>query len=113
MIDLQIGGYSMMKRLNAILLTIMLCTALCCTGASANVWGLTGKLYQIVEQSKAWDDYTTLSNQDGPFAVMQARYHNALFFADDQDKHADRMPPQNARAFGESKFKNKQEILHR
>ena len=45
MIDLQIGGYSMMKRLNAILLTIMLCTALFCTGASANVWGLTGKLY--------------------------------------------------------------------
>ena len=86
MIDLQIGGYSMMKRLNAILLAIMLCTALFCTGASANVWGLTGKLYQIVEQSKAWDDYTTLSNQDGPFAVMQARYHNALFFADDQDK---------------------------
>ena len=73
-----------MKKHLSILLAVMLCSALFCTGAFANSWGLTGKLYQAVEQSKAWDDYTTLSNQEGPFAVMKARYHNALFFADDQ-----------------------------
>ena len=85
-INLQIGGYPMKKHLSMILLAIMLCTALLCTGASANSWGLTGKLYQAVEQSKAWDNYSALSNQDGPFAVMKARYHNALFFVDNQGK---------------------------
>ena len=74
----------MKKYLSIILLIAMLCMELLCTSASANSWGLTGKLYQAVEQSKAWDDYSTLSNQDGPFAVMKARYHNALFFVDDQ-----------------------------
>ena len=33
-----------------------------------------------------WDDYTTFSNQEGPFAVMQSRYHHALFFVDNQDR---------------------------
>ena len=84
--DLQIGGYFMKKSLGVLLFTAMLCMTLLCTSASANSWGLTGKLYQAVEQSKAWEDYSTLSNQDGPFAVMMARYHNALFFVDDQGK---------------------------
>ena len=57
-----------------------------CGTASANSWGLTGKLYQAVERSKAWENYTTLSNQEGPFAVMKSRYHHALFFADSQDR---------------------------
>ena len=74
----------MMKHLSMILLTVILCMTLLCTSASANSWGLTGKLVQAVEQSKAWDDYSTLSNQDGPFAVMKTRYHHALFFVDDQ-----------------------------
>jgi len=68
--DLQIGGYFMKKSLGVLLFTAMLCMTLLCTSASANSWGLTGKLYQAVEQSKAWEDYSTLSNQDGPFAVM-------------------------------------------
>ena len=53
--------------------------------ASANSWGLTGKLYRAVAQSKSWDDYTTLSNQEGSFAVMHSRYHHALFFVDSED----------------------------
>ena len=70
------------------LITVMmiLVSLLLCSTASANSWGLTGKLYRAVERSKAWENYSTLSNQDGSFAVMQARYHNALFFADDQDQ---------------------------
>lgn len=76
----------MKKRLIMILFLVMLCMALLCTSASANSWGLTGKLYQAVEQSKAWEDYSILSNQAGPFAVMKARYHSALFFVDDQGK---------------------------
>ena len=72
--DLQIGGYFMKKSLGVLLFTAMLCMTLLCTSASANSWGLTGKLYQAVEQSKAWEDYSTLSNQDGPFAVMAMGY---------------------------------------
>ena len=60
-----------MKKYLIILLAAMLCTALFCTGASANSWGLKGKLYQAVEKSKAWDDYSTLSNQADSFAVMK------------------------------------------
>ena len=44
--DLQIGGYFMKKCLSVILFTVMLYMILLCTSASANSWGLTGKLYQ-------------------------------------------------------------------
>ena len=59
---------------------------LLCGTASANSWGLNGKLLTAVMADHSWDDYTTLSNQEGPFAVMQSRYHNALFFADNQGR---------------------------
>ncbi len=72
----------MKKYFRMILLFAMTVSLLLCGSASANSWGLTGKLYQAVERSKAWDDYTTLSNQAGPFAVMKTRYHHALFHAD-------------------------------
>ena len=75
-----------MKKRLAVFILVTMCMLLVCTGASANSWGLTGKLYQAVEQSKAWDEYSTLSKQAGPFAVMHTRYHNALFFADDMDR---------------------------
>ena len=51
--------------------------------ASANSWGLTGDLLEAVMAVSTWNDYHTLSNQSGPFAVMQSRYHQALFYADD------------------------------
>ena len=70
-----------MKKLIAALLILCL-PAVCLCGASANSWGLSGDLYRAVEQAKTWDDYTRLSNQAGDFAVMQSRYHNALFYAD-------------------------------
>ena len=78
----------MKKQILPVLILLLACMILICTGASANSWGLKGKLYQAVEQSKAWDDYTTLSNQEGSFAVMQARYHHALFFVDNAGKSA-------------------------
>ena len=62
---------------------ILLLSAVCLiAGASANSWGLKGDLYRAVEQAKTWDDYTLLGNQAGDFAVLQSRYHNALFYAD-------------------------------
>ena len=76
----------MKKQILPVLILLLACMILICTGASANSWGLKGKLYQAVEQSKAWDDYSTLSNQEGQFAVMKARYHHALFFVDNAGK---------------------------
>ena len=76
----------MNKRLCVYLAIVMLIGSfLLCGTASANSWGLTGKLYQAVERSKAWDDYTILGNQEGPFAVMHSRYHHALFFVDSEN----------------------------
>ena len=77
-----------MKKSLCVFLAVALLTGsfLLCGTASANSWGLKGKLYQAVERSKAWEDYSTLSNQEGPFAVMHTRYHNALFFADSADQ---------------------------
>ena len=69
-----------------ILFLLLACMVVACVGASANSWGLTGALYGAVERSKAWDNYSTRGNQAGPFAVMEARYHHALFYVDDQDK---------------------------
>ena len=74
----------MKKTLAAVLLLLLL--AAVCTGASANSWGLSGKLYQAVERSKAWEDYSILGKQQGPFAVMKSRYHYALFYVDPQEQ---------------------------
>lgn len=76
----------MRRSIRIVITAILLIALLLCSFASANGWGLTGKLYQVLEQSKAWDDYSTLSNQAGPFAVMHNRYHHALFFVDDVDR---------------------------
>ena len=70
-----------------ILLVAVLMTVLLIGGkASANSWGLKGKLLNAVMKDHTWDDYSTLSNQEGSFAVMKARYHHALLFVDDLEK---------------------------
>ena len=63
---------------------ILFLAFLFCTAASANSWGLNGQLLAAVMKHPVWDDYHTLSNQEGPFAVMQSHYHHALFFVDEQ-----------------------------
>ena len=73
-----------MKKRIALILVLVLAAAALCSSASANSWGLKGKLYQAVEKSKAWDDYTSVSNQADCFAVLGARYHNALFYVDSE-----------------------------
>ena len=77
----------MKKHLATVLVLILAALALC-GGASANSWGLTGTLYRVVEQSKAWDNYTSLSSQADCFAVMcdYGDYHNALFHVDKEDR---------------------------
>ena len=77
----------MKKRFGLMIPVFVLMVALLLSGtASANSWGLKGKLLISVMADHAWDDYSTLSNQEGSFAVMKARYHHALFFADDLDR---------------------------
>ena len=77
----------MKKRFQVILLVVVLMTALLVSGtASANSWGLKGKLLNAVMKDHRWDDYSTLSNQEDAFAVMKARYHHALFFVDDLER---------------------------
>ena len=71
-------------RIMAVLLLAGL--LLICGTASANSWNLKGRLYRAVEQSREWIDYTALSSQADSFAVMKARYHHALFYADAQER---------------------------
>ena len=68
------------RRLGFVL--VVLCLVLGCVSASANSWGLKGKLLKAVSAVHDWDDYSTLSRQAGDFAVMHARYQNALFWED-------------------------------
>ena len=76
-----------MKKSICVILAVSLLAGsfLLCETASANSWGLKGKLLTAVMADHTWDDYTTLSNQEASFAVMQSRYHNALFFVDSQE----------------------------
>ncbi len=57
-------------------LTLLLVLAL--SSALANSWGLSGELLQAVMEDKRWDDYSSITNQQGDFAVMGSRYHNVL-----------------------------------
>ena len=74
----------MRKRIFLILL--LTCLVLVFTSASANSWNLKGKLLQAMIKTHDWDDYYLLGNQADPFAVMQSRYHHAMFFVDDLER---------------------------
>lgn len=71
-----------MKRLLAFLL-LTACFLSMMPVASANGWGLTGKLLDAVSDDHTWNDYTTICKQAGNVAVMGSRYHNALMFLED------------------------------
>ena len=59
-----------------ILLSVLICFAV--SPALANSWGLKGDLLSVVMDDHRWDDYSTISTQQGDFAVMGSRYHNVL-----------------------------------
>lgn len=61
-----------MKKSICVILAVSLLAGsfLLCGTASANSWGLQGKLLTVVMADHTWDDYTTLSNQEASFAVM-------------------------------------------
>lgn len=80
----QNGGITVRKRIFLILL--LTCLVLVFTSASANSWNLKGKLLQAMIKTHDWDDYYLLGNQADPFAVMQSRYHHAMFFVDDLER---------------------------
>ncbi len=67
------------RRMCLVIVCILL---LVCVSASANSWKLKGRLLDAVSSVHTWDDYSTLSSQAGDFAMMHARYHNALFWSD-------------------------------
>ena len=68
--------------------TVLLLTAVLvfmCASASANSWGLKkGKLLNVISEDHTWDNYSVSGGgaQAMDYAVLHARYHNALFFAD-------------------------------
>lgn len=59
-----------------ILLALLVCLAI--SPALANSWGLTGDLLSVVMEDDRWDDYSTITRQQGDFAVLGGRYHNVL-----------------------------------
>lgn len=62
---------------------VLVALGFCLTvSASANLWGLRGALYQAFSAEKTWDDYLTVADQKGNFAILGDRYHNALFYAE-------------------------------
>lgn len=81
-------------------LTWMMSLVLLCSfvTASANGWGLTGGIYDIVSDDKAYDSYTAIADDGnervgtGAFsrhlnhAILSSRYHNVLIAAQRVDK---------------------------
>ena len=57
------------------------------SAASANSWGLSGRLYQLVSDVDTWSNYSTVGNQAGDWAVMGTKHHNALFYAAQDGLH--------------------------
>ncbi len=51
--------------------------------ANANGWGLTGELLEAVSSVHTWDDYSAKDGQVNNMAIMSSRYHNALFYLDE------------------------------
>ena len=72
----------MMRKSICVVLAVALLTGsfLLCRTAAANSWGLKGKLLTAVMADHTWDDYSILSNQEDPFAVMKSRYELTLLF---------------------------------
>lgn len=78
-------------------LTLMLIAALLCSSvlpASANEWGLTGGIYDIVSDDNRYDGYTSIADDGNDWdgerhvnhAVMSSRYHNVLIAAQREDR---------------------------
>lgn len=74
-----------MKMKRAGLFAAVLCAVslIAAVPVSANSWGLKGALYRAVASTHTWDDYSVVGGQGENFALMGARYHNALFYAED------------------------------
>ena len=71
------GMDKMKNRVISLLLCMLLVIVFACP-ASANSWGLKGKLLDAVSDVDTWNDYTSLDSQVGDAAVMHSRYHNTL-----------------------------------
>ena len=80
MIETILKGSETMNKGIALVLTLLLVLSLL-PAASANSWGLKGKLLTLVMDDARWDNYSTVCNQAGSWAILGSRYHNALFHA--------------------------------
>lgn len=76
------GMDKMNRRFISLLLCMLLVTSFVIP-ASANSWGLKGKLLNAVSDVDTWNDYTSLDSQVGDTAVMHSRYHNTLMLWED------------------------------
>lgn len=72
-----------MKHILAWMLAVVLAAGAMGTTASANSWGLKGKLLTAVSRVDTWNSYSTVCSQAGDAAVMGSRYHNALMVLED------------------------------
>ena len=80
MVETILKGSETMNKGIALVLTLLLVLSLL-PAASANSWGLKGKLLTLVMDDARWDNYSTVCNQAGSWAILGSRYHNALFHA--------------------------------
>ena len=72
-----------MKRAGVFAAVLCVASLIVAAPVSANSWGLKGALYRAVASTHTWDDYSVVGGQGEDFALMGARYHNALFYVDD------------------------------
>ena len=72
-----------MKRAGLFAAVLCAVSLIAAAPVSANSWGLKGALYRAVASTHTWDDYSVVGGQGEDFALMGARYHNALFYAED------------------------------
>ncbi len=72
-----------MKRAGLFAAVFCVVSLIAAAPVSANSWGLKGALYRAVASTHTWDDYSVVGEQGENFALMGARYHNALFYAED------------------------------
>lgn len=86
MVETILKGSETMNKGIALVLTLLLVLSLL-PAAFANSWGLKGKLLTLVMDDARWENYSTVCNQAGSWAILGSWYHNALFHAAEDGLH--------------------------
>ncbi|NMD37220.1 MAG: hypothetical protein GYA87_00895 [Christensenellaceae bacterium] len=75
-----------MRRVFLLMLCLIVIVCAVNPRAYANSWGLKGELLDAVSSVKTWNDYSNNSTQIDNMAIMSSRYHNAVFYLDNNNK---------------------------